>query len=123
DVLTGRVDEAIAWNDRERTLALQAEPAREPWIAIERGSLLQKAGRVRDAEKAYGEALAAAERLHDVHGVGAVHTELGLLQYYAGNYGNAAAGFEKAIEIFQELQEGKVEAMLWTLLADVHLAI
>jgi CHAT domain-containing protein len=123
DVLTGRVDEALAWNDREQTLARNSEPAREPWILIERGSLLQKAGRVRDAEKVYGEALAAAERLHDVHCIGAVHTELGLLQYYAANYGKAAAALAKAIEVFQELQEGKAEALLWTLLADVHLMI
>ena len=123
DVLTGRVDEALAWNDRERTLARDSEPAREPWILIERGSLLQEAGRVRDAEKAYGEALAVAERLHDIHCIGAVHTELGLLHYYAGNYGKAAAALAKAIEIFQDLKEGKAEALLWTLLADVHMAI
>ena len=123
EVLTGRVDEALAWNDRERMLARDSEPAREPWILIERGSLLQKAGRVRDSEKAYGEALAVAGKFHDVHCSGAVHTQLGLLQYYAGNYGKAAAGFAKAIEIFQELKEEKAEAMLWTLLADVHLAI
>ncbi|MEA2464284.1 MAG: hypothetical protein QOJ98_2031, partial [Acidobacteriota bacterium] len=122
DVLTGHVDQALSRNDMERTLA-RVEPAREPWIWIERGSLLGKAGRVREAEKAYGEALVAAERLHAVHPVGAVHTELGLLHYYAGNYGKAVAAFGKAIQIFQELKEEKVEAMLWTLLADVHLAI
>ncbi len=123
DVLTGRVDEALAWNDREQTLASNSEPAHEPWILIERGSLLEKAGRVRDAEKVCGEALAAAERLHDVHCVGAVHTELGMLHYYAGNYGKAAAALAKAIDIFQGLNEGKAEALLWTLLADVHLAL
>lgn len=123
DVLMGHVDEALARNDLERTLARDAEPAREPWIWIERGSLLQKAGRVRDAEKAYSEALVAAERRHVRHPVGAVHTDLGLLHFYAGNYGRAAADFAKAIEIFQELKEDKIESMLWTLLADVHLAI
>jgi CHAT domain-containing protein/tetratricopeptide (TPR) repeat protein len=123
DVLTGHVDDALGRNDRERTLARDSEPAREPWIWIERGSLLQQAGRIRDAEKAYREALVAAERFPDVHPVGAVHTELGLLDYYAGNYGKAASDFAKAIEIFQELKEDKVEALLWTLLADVHLAI
>jgi CHAT domain-containing protein len=123
DVLTGRVDEGLAWNDRGRALARESEPAREPWILIERGSLFQKAGRIRDAEKAYGEALAIGERLRDVHSTGAAHTELGLLHYYAGNYGKAAAGFAKAIEIFRELKEGRIEAMLWTLVATVHLAI
>ena len=123
DVLTGHVDEALARNDLARTLARDSEPAREPWIWIERGSLLQKAGRVRDAEKAYSEALVAAGRFHDVHPIGAVHTELGLLHYYAGNYGKAAADFAKAIEIFQELKEEKVEAVLWTLLAQIHLTI
>ncbi|HEX7809681.1 MAG TPA: CHAT domain-containing protein, partial [Thermoanaerobaculia bacterium] len=48
---------------------------------------------------------------------------LGLLHYYAGNYGQSAAGFQKAIDTFQELKEVKVEALLWTLLADVHLMI
>ncbi len=123
DVLTGHVDEALARNDLERTLARDSEPAREPWIWIERGSLLQKAGRVRDAEKAYGEALVAAEKRRERHPVGAVHSELGLLYFYAGNYGKAAADFAKAIEIFQELKEGKAESVLWTLLADVHMAI
>jgi CHAT domain-containing protein len=123
DVLTGHVDEALARNDLERALALDSEPAREPWIWIERGSLLQKAGRVPEAEKAYGEALVAAEQLHDVHAAGAVHTDLGLLDYYAGNYGKAASDLAKAIKIFQELKEDKAEALLWTLLADVHLAI
>lgn len=123
NVLTGRVEEGLTWNDRERALARHSEPAREPWIAIERGSLLQKAGRVNDAEKAYGEAIAIGEKLRDVHSIGAAHTELGSLHYYAGNYGKSAAGFAKAIEIFQELKEGKAEALLWTLLADVHLMI
>src|SRR4029079_7827823 len=97
DVLTGRVDEGLVWNDRQRALARGSEPAREPWIVIERGSLLQNAGRVRDAEMAYGEALAIGERLHDVHSIGSAHTNLGELQYYAGNYGKSAANFEKAI--------------------------
>ncbi|MGZ5441893.1 MAG: CHAT domain-containing protein [Thermoanaerobaculia bacterium] len=123
DVLTGRVEEGLTWNDRERALARHSEPAREPWIVIERGSLLQKAGRVIDAEKAYREAITIGERLRDVHSIGAAHTELGLLHYYAGNYGKAAAGFAKAIEILQELKEGQAEALLWTLLADVHLMI
>jgi len=123
DVLTGHVDDALALNDRERTLALDTEAAREPWVMIERGSLLQKAGRVRDAETAYGEALVIAERLHDVHCKGAVHSELGLLHYYAGNYGQSAVAVQKAIAIFQELNEGKAEAVLWTLLADIHAMI
>jgi CHAT domain-containing protein/tetratricopeptide (TPR) repeat protein len=123
DVLTGHVDEALSRNDLERTLARDSEPAREPWIWLERGSLLGKAGRIRDAEKAYGEALVAAEKLHARHPVGAVHTELGLLYFYAGNYGKAVAGFAKAIEIFQELKEDRGEALLWTLLAQVHLTI
>lgn len=123
DVLTGRVDEGLVWNDRERALARGSEPGREPWIVIERGSLLQKAGRVRDAEKAYGEALAIGEGFHDVHLAGAVYTELGLLHYYAGDYGKAAADFGEAIRILQVLKEGKAEALLWTLLADAHLMI
>src|SRR6185436_1751809 len=123
DVLTGRVDEGLVWNDRERALSRGSEPAREPWILIERGSLLQKAGHVDDAEKAYREAIAIGGKRGDVHSIGAAHSELGLLHYYAGNYGKSAAGFTKAIEIFQELKEGKTEALLWTLLADVHLMI
>lgn len=123
DVLMGRVDEALAMNDRERALARDSKPAREPWILIERGSLLQKAGRLRDAEKAYGEAFVTGQRLHDVQSIGAVHTQLGLLHYYAADYGKAAAAFAEAIRIFQGLKEDKVEAILWTLLADVHLAI
>lgn len=123
DVLTGRVDDALASNDRQRMLVRDSESAREPWILIERGSLLQKAGRTHDAEKAYAEALVAGERLRDVHSIGAVHTQLGLLHYYDANYGKAAAALATAIKVFQELKEGKVEALLWTLLADVHLAI
>jgi len=123
DVLTGRIDEGLVWNDRERALARGSEPAREPWILIERGSLLQKAGRIDDAEKTYREAISTGEKLRDVRSVGAAHSELGLLHYYAGNYGKSAAAFTKAIEIFQELKEAKGEAMLWTLLADVHLMI
>lgn len=123
DVLTGHVDKALAWNDQARTLARDSEPAREPWIWIERGSLLQKAGRVRDAETAYGEARAAAEKKRERHPVGAVHSQLGLLYFYSGNYGKAAADFAKAIQIFQELKEDEAESVLWTLLADVHLTI
>lgn len=123
DVLTGRVEEGLVWNDRTRALARHSEPAREPWIVIARGSLLQKAGRVEDAEKAYREAIAIGEDLRDGHSIGAAHTELGLLHYYAGDYGRSAAGLAKAIEIFQELNEGRAEALLWTLLADVHLMI
>jgi CHAT domain-containing protein len=123
DVLTGRVDEGLVWNDRERALARGSDTAREPWIMIERGSLLQKAGRVKDADEAYGEALAIAEGLHDVHAIGAVHTQLGSLHYEAGNYGKSAAAFVRAIGIFQGLKEAKVEAMLWTQLASVDLMI
>ena len=123
DVLTGRVEEALARNDREQALARDSEPAREPWILIERGSLLQKAGRVSDAEKAYGRALAAGERLHDGQSRAAVHADLGRLYFSAGSYGKSAAALVTAIEILQELKERPAEAVLWTLLADVYLTI
>ena len=77
DVLTGRVDEGLTWNDRELALARYSEPAREPWILIERGSLLQKAGRDNDGEKAYREAMAIGEKLRDVRSIGAAQSELG----------------------------------------------
>jgi CHAT domain-containing protein/tetratricopeptide (TPR) repeat protein len=123
DVLTGHVDEALARNDLQLKLARDREPAREPWIWIDRGSLLQKAGRVREAEKAYAEAMIIAERRRERHPAGAAHSQLGMLYFYAGSYGKAAAAFAKAIETFQELKEGKVEAVLWTMLAEVHMAI
>jgi CHAT domain-containing protein/tetratricopeptide (TPR) repeat protein len=124
EVLTGRTDEALAWNDRvlehpdtKKNANLKAE------LLHDRAALLQKGGRIEAALAAYGVALDAAAANKDTYRTAVIHSDLGTLHMSQGTYGSSLEHLEKAIELFQSLDEPYVEAPLWVLLAEVHMLL
>jgi CHAT domain-containing protein/Tfp pilus assembly protein PilF len=121
ELLSGRTDEALAWNDRALELVRKSKNRRrEAWILSDRGDLLLRAGRLEDAKKILDEGLAIAEAIDDRFLRGSIRTSMGSLLRDRGDYGQAAATLEKAIEILQEDQAIENEAAAWLLLAEVY---
>jgi CHAT domain-containing protein len=124
EVLSGRTEEGLAWNDRalERVRAA-SNVKREAELMEERGTLLQNAGRYDAAVAVLGDALKLATKNNDTYRAAAIHGDLGALHMFQGTYGTALEHLEKAIELFQGLNEPYGEAPMWTLLAEVHMLL
>lgn len=124
ELLCGHLDEALAWNDRALKLVHDLnQPKREPEILEERAGLLQSAGRFDAAIKLYEEILALPATRNDLWRQASVEAALGNLHLNQGTYGSAARHIEKAIGLYQRLDQPYVEAPLWILLAEVDLQL
>lgn len=124
EVLTGHLDEALAWNDK----ALQAtramsNPKRETALLEKRADLLSNGGQYDAALTLYQEVLELATKSDDLYRQGSVRGSLGAVCMYLGNYGSATKHFEKSIEIYQKLKEPFLEAPSWIALAETYLAL
>jgi len=124
ELLAGRVDEALAWNDRALESVREEKNARyERAILEDRAGLLQKAGRYDEAFAGYGDVLAMAMESGDVFREASAHADLGMLHMLRGSFGSAARHLEKAIELFQGLDATFNEAPIWILLAEVQMQL
>ncbi len=124
EMLTGRIDEALAWNDRALESVRAARNARrERAILEDRAELLQKAGRYDHAFALYEDVLALAMDSNDAFREASVHADLGTLHMFRGSFGSAARHLEKAIELYQGLGETYIEAPMWILLAEVQMQL
>jgi CHAT domain-containing protein len=122
ELLTGRVDEALAWNDRSMKLVRGLnQPRREAGILTDRADLLRRAARYEEANKLYEDVLKLPATIEDPSLQASIHAELGQLHYFQGSYGTAAKHLEKAIGLYQELNEPYLETPLWIFLAEVDL--
>ncbi|HYC60679.1 MAG TPA: CHAT domain-containing tetratricopeptide repeat protein [Thermoanaerobaculia bacterium] len=124
ELLTGRVDEALQWNDRALTVVRTLnDPAREDLVLEDRAGLLLKAGRFTDALALYEELLKRAVKRAHVSRQAAIHCDLGTLHMYRGTFGTSAKHLSRAIELYQQLREPYLEAPVWLLLAEVHIQL
>lgn len=124
ELLSGRYDEALAWNDKAlRLVRSRGNPPREAFILQERANLLLRSSRFAAAEPMFGEALKLAEQSRDVYRQASIRSDIGVLNMLRGSYGTAAADFEKSIELFQTLNKPDVESQVWVLLAEVYLLL
>jgi CHAT domain-containing protein/Tfp pilus assembly protein PilF len=122
--LGGKIDDALAWNDRALKLVRELNDVRRSAALLEeRGTLLQNATRFDDAVKSFKEALQIAVTSDDRSRQAAIHSDLGALYMFDGSYGSAGKHLEKAIELYQALDDPYVEATVWTLLAEVDMLL
>lgn len=123
ELLSGRLPEALAWNDRALQFVYERkQPSRELSLLEDRGLLLMQANRYTDALRVLDQAQAIAEP-RDVCLKASILTDIGSLHMYRGHYGAASAEIEKAIEIFQTVNDPTSEGQAWTMLAKVYCAI
>ncbi len=121
ETFSGRVNEALQWNDQALSLTRAAGDRKRETAAIEaRGEILQNAGRDEEALAAYEQAMNMASAIKDPGRQASIHSSIGTLHMFNGKYGAAVEHLEKAIAIYQSLGETLLESTTWILLADVH---
>lgn len=124
ELLAGRVDEALTWNDRALKSVRNAKDGKgEGAILEDRASLLQRAGRFDDALALYGDVMALALEIGDSDREASVHYNLGELYMFRSLYGSSARHLQKAIELYQQLDQPYVEAVAWVQLANVQMQL
>lgn len=124
DLFRGRVEEALAWNDRALKIARER---RQPKVEIDelgqRADLLHKAGRYDDAISLYTQLSAMAVTSVDFYSEASAECDLGQLRMEQGAYGRSAQHLERAIELFQKLHEPYLEAAAWLTLTNVDVQL
>jgi tetratricopeptide (TPR) repeat protein len=124
DLFSGKVEEALAWNDRALKLIRDArQPDLEDREIHSRASLLQKAGRYEEAVASYGQLLASAKVNGNRWLEASVESDLGMLYMFQGSYGTSARHAERAIELYQKVNEPYFEAPNWILLAEIEMYV
>jgi len=124
EILSGKLPEALAWNDRALKLVRESDNVRRTAeVLADRGTLLQNGGRFDEAAKTFKEALQIATANGDTNREAAIHSALGALYMFDGSYGTAAKHLEKSIELYQTIKQPYLEATAWTLLADVDILL
>jgi CHAT domain-containing protein len=124
ELLCGKFDEALVWNDRALKLAHESSlPKREADVLLDRAALFEKAGRFEAAIALYDEVLNLPVTKDSLWRQASIHAALGGLHMDRGTYGTSAANLEKAIELYQRLEQPYVEAPLWIVLAEVDLQL
>jgi CHAT domain-containing protein/predicted negative regulator of RcsB-dependent stress response len=122
DLFSGRVDEALGWNDRALAAVRETKQTRrEAGVLEKRADLLQKAGRYAEAAALYDQLLKTAAANADVSLEASIESDLGTLHMLQGTYGTSARHLERSIELYQKLNEPWLEAPTWILLAEIDL--
>ncbi|MGZ5433474.1 MAG: CHAT domain-containing protein [Thermoanaerobaculia bacterium] len=121
ELLSGRLDEALAWNDRALKLIRErGDPKREASVLRDRADLLEKGGRYDASLPLFEDALKLATQTSHRHLQAQIHGDLGAAHMLRGAYGTAAKHLEKSIALYQALNESYLEAPTWILLAQVY---
>jgi CHAT domain-containing protein/predicted negative regulator of RcsB-dependent stress response len=122
DLFSGRVDEALAWNDRALAAVRETKQMHsEAGVLEKRADLLQKAGRYAEAAALYDQLLKTAVANADLPLEASIESDLGTLHMLQGTYGTSARHLERSIELYQKLNEPLLEAPTWILLAEIDL--
>ncbi|HEX9985009.1 MAG TPA: CHAT domain-containing tetratricopeptide repeat protein [Thermoanaerobaculia bacterium] len=124
ELLSGRTDEALAWNDRALALVRAAGDAKQETSLLHaRADLLQKGGRSDEALALYEQSLKVAKANGNVKRQAMLNADMGTLYMFKGAYGRAVKHLEDAIGLYQSLNEPLLESTVWTILAEVHLLL
>jgi tetratricopeptide (TPR) repeat protein len=123
ELLSGRLPEALEWNDRALQYVRERQQVRREVSLLEdRARLLMQANRFVESQQVLESALTIAQRVDTcVHA--SIRTGIGSLQMFCGNYGAAASELEQAIELYQTVNDPLMEGHAWTMLAEVHLTM
>jgi tetratricopeptide (TPR) repeat protein len=124
EVLAGRADEGLEWNQRALTTARAGrDKKKELEILGTRGELLQKAGRSDAALALFEDTLRMAVDDGDTGAQASLHSSIGTLHYFNGAYGTAAKHLERAVALYQTRQESLLESTAWIMLAEVYMML
>lgn len=124
ELLTGRVDEGLAWNDRALAVVRETnQTKREADVLEARADLLQKAGRYPEAEAIDQRVLKIAKENADLWMEASVESDLGTLHMFQGTYGTAAKHIERAIELYRQLNEPLLESTAWMVLVVIDVQL
>lgn len=122
--LLGRPEQALEWNAQALALT-RKEGARslEASVLEDRGDLLQRNGRVQEAETTLEEALRVAREAKDAYREASVLANLGDLSLFRGAYEAAATRLEASRTIFRRLGKAELEVPTNLLLAGIYLGL
>lgn len=99
EMLSGRIDDALAWNDRALELVrAENSPETEVTILRKRGERLVRGGRFAAAEEVFAQALALAGEHELFYAQVSIHVSSAQMNRTRGRYGAAAADVEKSLE-------------------------
>ncbi len=124
EILSGRTDEGLEWNQRALTAARAAGNKKKELEILEtRGDLLHKAGRSEEALAQFEGALRMAVANGDTGAQASLHTGIGTLHYFKGTYGTAAKYLESAVALYQTSNAPLLESTTWVMLAEVYMML
>jgi len=102
----GRIDDALAWNDRALELVrAEKSPVAEAMVLKRRVETLVRGARFAAAEKAFAQARALAEENEDFDLQVSIDLSSATMNRTRGRYGAAAADLEKSLEALAKANE------------------
>lgn len=124
EMLSGRIDDALAWNDRALEL-LRAEnsPETEVVVLIRRADTLVRGSRFAAAEKVFTQALTLAEEHESFDLQVSIYLSSAQMNRTRGRYGRAAADMEKSLEALAEANEPFREPAILSNLAMMYILL
>jgi CHAT domain-containing protein/predicted negative regulator of RcsB-dependent stress response len=106
EMLSGRIDDALAWNDRALELVrAEKSPETEVIVLKRRAETLVRGGRFAAAEKELAQALALAEEHEHFDLQVSIHLSIAQMNRTRGRYGAGAADMEKSLEALARANE------------------
>jgi CHAT domain-containing protein len=124
EMLGGRTDEALRWNDRALALTGSAgEQAAELSLLNHRATILERGGRYAAAEQVYGNALSVAKANGDVKGQMTLLLGRASMDQDGGRYGAAIADREKALELLATSDDPLLESVVLAQLVGSYLEL
>ena len=120
ELASGRLKEALAWNDKALELALHAGSEEQLGLLLSRAQILNRSHRQADAAKLLGEALEVAKKSGGELHQALIHESLGQLDFDAQRLEPAAAHFEAAARLFHAAGNLEKEALSWLSLLQVY---
>jgi CHAT domain-containing protein/tetratricopeptide (TPR) repeat protein len=106
EMLSGKIDDALAWNDRALELVrAENSPLTEIVVLKGRAEMLVRGGRFAAAEKVFAEASALAEENEFFDLQVSIDLSRATMNMTRGRYGAAAADMEKSLEALAKANE------------------
>ncbi|HEX5757838.1 MAG TPA: CHAT domain-containing protein [Thermoanaerobaculia bacterium] len=123
ELLSGRLEQALAWNDKALALVRGKDRKREASVLDDRAELFRRSGRLGEAEALFNETLAIATETNDLLGQVTALSDLGTVAMLRGAYKEAAVHLEKAASLGKSLDEPLIEAGVLITLSEVYLLL
>ncbi|HEV7765662.1 MAG TPA: CHAT domain-containing protein, partial [Thermoanaerobaculia bacterium] len=121
EMLGGRTDAALGWNERALTVTRAAgEHGAEVSLLAQRAEILERGGHVAAAEQIYANALSIAATNGDVKGQATLLTDRASMYMDRGRYGAAIADSEKSLELVAAIDDPLLQAVLIANLARTY---